>query len=70
MLFKHKSISQSIPLRQQKSSTKIFSGFFLQDENFVSRTIIEGIVDLEKFPASTVRQLEKKLEFQSHCMSF
>ena len=36
--------------------------FFLQDGNFVSRTITEGSVDLDKFPASRVRQLVKKLE--------
>ena len=36
--------------------------FFLRDEEFVSRTISDGSVDLEKFPASRVRQLAKKLE--------
>ena len=36
--------------------------FFLRDEDFVSRTISDGSVDLEKFPASRVRQLAKKLE--------
>ena len=36
--------------------------FFLRDEKFVSRTIGDGSVDLEKFPASRVRQLAKKLE--------
>ena len=35
---------------------------FLRDEEFVSRTISEGIVDLEKLPASMVRQLAKRLE--------
>ena len=29
--------------------------FFLQDEDFVSITITEGSVDLDKFPASRVR---------------
>ena len=36
--------------------------FFLCDEDFVSRTITEGSVDLEKFPASRVCQLAKKFE--------
>ena len=36
--------------------------FFLRDKEFVSRTISDGSVDLEKFPASRVRQLAKKLE--------
>ena len=36
--------------------------FFLHDEDFVSRTITEGSVDLEKFPASRVHQLAKKFE--------
>ena len=36
--------------------------FFLHDEEFVSKNISDGSVDLEKFPASKVRQLAKKLE--------
>ena len=36
--------------------------FCLRDEDFVSMTISDGSVDLEKFPASKVRQLAKKLE--------
>ena len=36
--------------------------FFLHDAEFVSKTISDGSVDLEKFPASKVRQLAKKLE--------
>ena len=36
--------------------------FFLNDEDFVSKTINESSIDLEKFPASKVRQLAKKLE--------
>ena len=36
--------------------------FFLHDEEFVSKTISDGSVDLEKVPASKVRQLAKKLE--------
>ena len=36
--------------------------FFLGDEDFMSRTITEGSVDLDKFPTSRVRQQTKKLE--------
>ena len=36
--------------------------FFMRDEEFVSRTINEVSVDLEKFPASRVCQLAKKME--------
>ena len=36
--------------------------FFMKDEDFVSRTINEGSVDLDKFPASKVCQLAKTLE--------
>ena len=33
--------------------------FFLHDEEFVSRTISDENVDLDKFPASKVQQLAK-----------
>ena len=36
--------------------------FFLKDEEFVSKTINDSSIDLEKFPASKVRQLVKKME--------
>ena len=36
--------------------------FFLKDEDFVSRTISDGSVDLDKFPASRVCHLAKKYE--------
>ena len=36
--------------------------FFLHNEEFVSKTINEGSVDLDKFPASKVCQLAKKYE--------
>ena len=44
------------------SSQGHFLGFFLRDEDFVSRTISDGSVNLEKFPASRVQQLTKTLE--------
>ena len=36
--------------------------FFMKDEDFVTKTINEGNVDIQKFPASKVRQLAKKME--------
>ena len=36
--------------------------FFLKDEEFVSKTINEGSVDLDRFPANKVDQLAKKME--------
>ena len=36
--------------------------FFLQDEEFVSRTISDGSVNLDKFPTNRVHQLVKKME--------
>ena len=35
--------------------------FFLNDESFVSKTLNEDDVELNKFPASTLRQLAKKI---------
>ena len=36
--------------------------FFLRDEEFVSKTINDSNIDLEKSPASKVKQLAKRLE--------
>ena len=36
--------------------------FFMWDEDFVMKTINEGNVDIQKFPASKVCQLAKKME--------
>ena len=36
--------------------------FFLKDEEFLSKTINDNNVDLDKFPANKVRQLAKKME--------
>ena len=36
--------------------------FFLSNESFISKTLDEGHVNLNKFPASRVRQMAKKLE--------
>ena len=40
--------------------------FFLKDEEFVSKTINDSNIDLEKFAASKVRQFAKKME-SSEC---
>ena len=34
----------------------------MKDEDFVTKTINEGNVDIQKFPASKVRQLAKEME--------
>ena len=36
--------------------------FFMRDEDFITKTINEGNVDIQKFPASKVCQLAKKME--------
>ena len=36
--------------------------FFLHNEDFVTRTITEGSIDLDKFPTSRVHQLVKKFK--------
>ena len=36
--------------------------YFMRDEDFVTKTINEGNVDIQKFPASKVCQLAKKME--------
>ena len=36
--------------------------FFMKDEDFVTKTINEGNVDILKFPTSKVQQLAKKME--------
>ena len=37
-------------------------GFFIRDEAFVTKTINDNNIDLNKFPASKVRQLAKMTE--------
>ena len=50
------------PLETAKILHRDIFWFFLKDEEFVSKTINEGSVDLDKFPASKVHQLAKKME--------
>ena len=49
------------PPENSSNSPDIF-WFFLKDESFVSKTLNEGHVELNKFPASKVRQMAKKLK--------
>ena len=50
------------PLETAKILQRDIFWFFLKDEDFVSRTIRDGSVNLDKFPASRVCQLAKKYE--------
>ena len=50
------------PLETAKILHRDIFWFFLKDEDFVSRTTSDGSIDLDKFPASRVQQLAKKLE--------
>ena len=60
MLFKHRSILQNIHLKQLKYIHGNIFCFFFWDEDFVSKTINDSNIDLEKFPGSKVGQLAKK----------
>ena len=62
MLYKHRLHYQSTLQKKLKSSKEISFSFFLKDESFVSKTLNEGHVELNIFPASKVRQMAKKLE--------
>ena len=50
------------PLETVKILHRYIFWFFLKDEDFVSRTISDGSVDLAKFPVSRVCQLAKNYE--------
>ena len=51
----------TLPQDCQDTSQDIF-WFFLKDEEFVSKTINDSNIDLDKVPGSKVRQLAKKME--------
>ena len=59
---KLKSIWLNTPPRNSQDIALRHLLVFLHDEEFVSKTINNSNVDLEKFPASKVRQLAKKME--------
>ena len=50
------------PLETAKILHRDIFWFFMKDEDFVTKTINEGNVDIQKIPASKVRQLAKKTE--------
>ena len=50
------------PLETAKLLHRDIFWFFMKDEDFVTKTINEGNVDIQKFPASKVQQLAKKME--------
>ena len=63
ILYKHTSSIGQVPTRNSKNSTEIYFVFFsLRDEEFVSKATNNSNIDLNKFPASNVRQLAKKME--------
>ena len=62
MQYKHKCLLPSTHKKLQTSCIYDIFWFFLKDENFVSKTINDSSIDLEKFPASKVSQLAKKIE--------
>ena len=62
MLSKFKLLWLSIPPETAKILLRDIFWLFLKDEEFVSKTISDSNIDLDKFPASEVRQLAKKME--------
>ena len=50
------------PLETAKILHRDIFWFFMKDEDFVTRTINKGNVDIQQFPASKVTQLAKKME--------
>ena len=50
------------PLKTAKILHRDIIWFFLKDEEFISKTINEGSMALDKCPASRVCQLAKKME--------
>ena len=50
------------PQERAKMLCRDIFWFFLKQEEFVSKTINDSNIDLDKFPASKVRQLAKKME--------
>ena len=50
------------PLETAKILHRYICWFFMKDKDFVTKTINEGNVDIQKFPASKVQQLAKKME--------
>ena len=62
MLYKLKCVLLNTQKKLQTSYIVTFFIFFLKDEEFVSKTIMTGSIDLDRYTASKVRQLAKKME--------
>ena len=61
--FSSPSVSCQVPTRKCKYlAQRYIPFFFLKDEELVSKTINDSNIHLEKFPATKVRQLAKKME--------
>ena len=50
------------PLESAKIPHRDIFWFFMEDKDFMTKTINEGNVNIQKFPASKVQQLAKKME--------
>ena len=70
MKCKQKSILLSTHTERAKILHCDIFWFSLHDEEFVSKTINDSNVDLEKFPESKVRQLAKKMESTGYCTPY
>ena len=62
MQFKVKCLLPSTHQKLQVSCTEIHSGFFWRMRSLSTKPINDSNIDLEKFPASKVMQLAKKME--------
>ena len=61
MLSRPRWLWLSTPLTLPRYFTGTFFGSSLKDEDFVTKTINDSNIDLDKFPTSKVRQLAKKM---------
>ena len=57
----HAQVNLATPPETAKILHRDIFWFFLRDEDFVSRTISDGSINLDRFPGSRVCQLPKKL---------
>ena len=64
----YNAVQSQVPLakypRNSQDTSQVIFWFFLKDEKFVSKTINESNIDLDKFPASKVRQPVKRWKVQ------
>ena len=62
ILFKFKLLWLSTPTETAKILYRDIFRFFLKDEEFVSKTINDSNIDMDKFPVSNFRKLAKMME--------